>query len=61
MDLFNELLKTTVDAIEADKIAYSHFVCIPSLGYLHRMADFVTVDRCIKKLQAERRELEEIL
>jgi hypothetical protein len=57
MDLFNELLKTVVDY--DDGIECSHWVCIPALGYLNKIADSTTIDRCIKELQEKRRGLNE--
>lgn len=52
-DLFTELLETVVSY--DDGISASQMVCIPALSYLHKMADAVTIDRCIKKMRAERK------
>ncbi len=57
MDLFNELLETVLNQVESDPVEVSHLVCIPALGYLRNIADDMTIDRCLKKLQAERENL----
>jgi len=54
MDLFTELLETVLNY---DGIAASQMVVIPALYHLRKMADDETIDRCLKKLAAERAEL----
>lgn len=53
-DLFNELLETVLNY--HDGITASHVVSIPALGYLHKIADHETIDRCLKKMRKERLE-----
>ena len=63
MDLFNELLATTLDTLEVyKKTTYgaTTLVCVPSLGYLRKIADEVTIERALKKLSDERRRLKTI-
>ena len=63
MDLFNELLATTLDTLESyekETHGASTLVCVPSLAFLHKIADFVTIDRALNKLSDERRRLKTI-
>ena len=58
-DLFNELLQSAAEDIEqqTEDLTCSTLIHIESLGRLHEIADRATVDRCLKKLLEERREI----
>lgn len=55
VDLFNELLDTVLN--HDDGITVSHVYYEPALKHLHEMADWVTLDRCLKKRAEERKRL----
>lgn len=54
-DLFTELLETVLNY--NDGITASHLVYIPALGELSQIADPETIDRCLKRMAAERAKL----
>lgn len=56
MDMFNELIDTVIDTEDRlSKVSADAVVSVPAIGYLRRIADDETINRCVKKRREQRR------